>query len=111
MSTSRGGVIVKTLWPVYDGASVSLGPPVTVGAFPEGASSVARGPALWRRIGGISVAVLMWWPVCYLVLELACFGGAAAFGGLGWSPTAGFNLAALIVAILLGGTFLVVHEL
>jgi hypothetical protein len=51
-------------------------------------------------------AVLAWWPLLFVILELTCFAGAAFFQLVSWSPTAGFNLVALAAAI--GGMFLYV---
>jgi hypothetical protein len=46
-------------------------------------------------------AILTWWPIHYLILELGLFGGAALFQLAGWSATAGFNVAAVFLPILL----------
>jgi hypothetical protein len=58
-----------------------------------------------RRPGDLAsrgAIVLVWWPIHYVVLEAACFGLAAMFELFGWSPTAGFNLAALISSPVVG---------
>jgi hypothetical protein len=49
-----------------------------------------------------SGVALLWWPVHALWLELGAFTGAWFFGLAGWSPTAGFNLATLISAVVIG---------
>jgi hypothetical protein len=64
----------------------------------------------WRRAARSLMVILMWWPIHYLLLGVACFAGAALFQLAGWSPTAGFNLAALVSAIGLGVLYILAAD-
>lgn len=54
-----------------------------------------------------SFVILVWWPIHFLVLELIAFSGAALFQVFDWSPTAGFNLLALIASLVLSIAYLI----
>ena len=79
----RWSAIRKTLWPTV--------------SFPE------KPEGNWQKWAGY-LAVFAWWPIIFVVFELVCSAAAAGFHLAGWSPTAGFNLAALAAAI--GATIL-----
>jgi hypothetical protein len=58
-----------------------------------------------------SFVILIWWPIHFLVLELIAFLGAALFQVFNWSPTAGFNLLALIASLALGIAYAIAADL
>jgi hypothetical protein len=61
----------------------------------------------WRWLRAIAA----WWPLLFLLFVLGSYAGAAIFRLSGWSPTAGFNVAALTSAIVLGILYAAVSEL
>jgi hypothetical protein len=90
----------NTLWPSWPESGS------TIYSRDEGSEVPSVSSSWWRRAGKLTV-IFMWWPIHYLVFGVACFAGAALFQLAGWSPTAGFNLIALISAIVLGALYLV----
>jgi hypothetical protein len=56
------------------------------------------GSGRWRWAEAIPTS----WPVLFLLFVLGCYAGGAIFRLFSWSPTAGFNVAALASAIILG---------
>jgi hypothetical protein len=52
----------------------------------------------------------IWWPFHFLLFELTSFAGAWLFQALGWTPTAGFHLAAIPTAFGIGFVYSFVTE-
>jgi len=78
--------------------------------WPKGALKMER-PRYGSKIRsaliecGRLLSVFVWWPLLFGVFAFVSYLGAAVFDAFGWSPTAGFNLVAVIAVIPLLGAY------
>jgi hypothetical protein len=93
----------KALWPVPDRPRPLIG-----GIRLSGGALQRRWLLDWARW---LLYFFLWWPVLLGSFVTASYLGAALFAALGWSPTAGFNVAALFAGLLLAVAYAVAEEL